>query len=108
MMHQSTDKIKRIFIYILIFLFASTIFNFQILNSFGDGNKSISLKELEKYNLNEEISEFTLLINDNYSEHYADACDIKNYSSKFVNPTELATLSLKHFLEKYQFLKQVI
>ena len=33
MMHQSTDKIKRIFIYILIFLFASTIFNFQILNS---------------------------------------------------------------------------
>ena len=34
MMHQSTDKIKRILIYILIFLFASTIFNFQILNSF--------------------------------------------------------------------------
>ena len=34
MMHQSTDKIKKIFIYILIFLFASTIFNFQILNSF--------------------------------------------------------------------------
>ena len=34
MMHQSTDKIKRIFIYILIFLFASTIFNFQILNPF--------------------------------------------------------------------------
>ena len=34
MMHQSTDKIKRIFIYILIFLFASTLFNFQILNSF--------------------------------------------------------------------------
>ena len=34
MMHQSTDKIKRIFTYILIFLFASTIFNFQILNSF--------------------------------------------------------------------------
>ena len=34
MMHQSTDKIKRIFIYILIFLFASTIFNFKILNSF--------------------------------------------------------------------------
>ena len=34
MMHQSTDKIKRIFIYILIFLFASTIFNFQILKSF--------------------------------------------------------------------------
>ena len=34
MMHQSIDKIKRIFIYILIFLFASTIFNFQILNSF--------------------------------------------------------------------------
>ena len=33
-MHQSTDKIKRILIYILIFLFASTIFNFQILNSF--------------------------------------------------------------------------
>ena len=56
---------------------------------------------LDKYNLNEEISEFTLLINDNYSEHYADACDIKNYSSKFVNPTELATLSLKHFLEKF-------
>ena len=34
MMHQSTDKIKRILIYILIFLFVSTIFNFQILNSF--------------------------------------------------------------------------
>ncbi len=34
MMHQPTDKIKRIFIYILIFLFVSTIFNFQILNSF--------------------------------------------------------------------------
>ena len=34
MMHQSTDKIKKIFIYILIFLFASTIFNFKILNSF--------------------------------------------------------------------------
>ena len=56
---------------------------------------------LDKYNLNEEISEFTLLINDNYSEHYANACDIKNYSSKFVNPTELATLSLKHFLKKF-------
>ena len=34
MMHQTTDKTKKIFIYILIFLFASTIFNFQILNSF--------------------------------------------------------------------------
>ena len=34
MMHQSTDKIKRILIYILIFIFVSTIFNFQILNSF--------------------------------------------------------------------------
>ena len=34
MMHQSTDKIKTIFTYILIFLFASTIFNFQIFNSF--------------------------------------------------------------------------
>jgi len=33
-MHQSTDKIKTIFTYILIFLFASTIFNFQIFNSF--------------------------------------------------------------------------
>ena len=33
MMHQSTDKIKE-YLYILIFLFASTIFNFQILNSF--------------------------------------------------------------------------
>ena len=56
---------------------------------------------LDKYNLNEEISEFTLLINDDYSEHYSDSCDIKNYSSKYVNPTELATLSLKHFLEKF-------
>ena len=56
---------------------------------------------LEEYNLNEEISEFTLLINDDYSEQYSDACDIKNYTSKYINPTELATLSLKHFLEKF-------
>ena len=56
---------------------------------------------LEDYNLNEEISEFTLLINDDYSEQYSDACDIKNYTSKYINPTELATLSLKHFLEKF-------
>ena len=34
MTHQPTDKIKRIFIYILIFLFVSTVFNFQIFNSF--------------------------------------------------------------------------
>ncbi len=34
MIHQPTDKIKKIFVYILIFLFVSTIFNFQILNSF--------------------------------------------------------------------------
>jgi len=56
---------------------------------------------LDNYSLNEEISEFKLLINVDYSEHYSDACDIKNYSSKYVNPTELATLSLKHFLEKF-------
>ncbi len=34
MMHLPTDKIKSIFIYLLIFLFVTSIFNLQILNSF--------------------------------------------------------------------------
>ena len=48
MMHQSTDKIKRIFIYILIFLFISTIFNFQILNSFS---KLFKINKIEIKNI---------------------------------------------------------
>tara|TARA_Y100001980_G_C14427690_1_gene216973 strand:- start:295 stop:678 length:384 start_codon:yes stop_codon:yes gene_type:complete len=56
---------------------------------------------LEDYNLNEEISEFTIKINDDYSNRYAEACGIKNYNSGYVNPTELATLSLKYFLEQF-------
>ena len=56
---------------------------------------------LEDYKLNEEISEFTIKINDDYSKRYAEACGIKNYNSGYVNPTELATLSLKYFLEQF-------
>ena len=56
---------------------------------------------LEEYNLNEEISEFAIKINDDYSNRYAKACGIENYNSKYVNPTELATLSLKYFLEQF-------
>ena len=56
---------------------------------------------LEDYKLNEEISEFTIKINDDYSNRYAEACGIKNYNSGYVNPTELATLSLKYFLEQF-------
>ena len=56
---------------------------------------------LEEYNLNEKISEFTLKINDDYSSRYAEACGFENYNSKYVNPTELATLSLKYFLEQF-------
>ena len=33
---------------------------------------------LEEYNLNEEISEFTIKINDDYSNRYAKACGIEN------------------------------
>ena len=56
---------------------------------------------LEEYNLNQEISEFTLKINDDYSNRYAEACGIENYNSEYVNPTELAPLSLKYFLEQF-------
>tara|TARA_Y100000766_G_C18606870_1_gene459413 strand:+ start:180 stop:563 length:384 start_codon:yes stop_codon:yes gene_type:complete len=56
---------------------------------------------LEEYNLNQEISEFTLKINDDYSNRYAEVCGIENYNSEYVNPTELATLSLKYFLEQF-------
>ena len=56
---------------------------------------------LEEYNLNQEISEFTLKINDDYSNRYAKACGIENYNSEYVNPAELATLSLKYFLEQF-------
>ena len=56
---------------------------------------------LENYKVNEEISEFKLIISDDYSDSYSKACNIKNYYSKYVNLTELATLSLKKFLERF-------
>ena len=61
MMHQSTDKIKRIFIYILIFLFASTIFNFQILNSFL---KFFKINKIEIKNIDYQ-KEFNSLVGQN-------------------------------------------
>ena len=56
---------------------------------------------LENYNLNEEISKFSVIINDDYSNNYARSCEIKNYKSDYVNPTELATISLRYFLEQF-------
>ena len=56
---------------------------------------------LENYNLNEELCEFELVIDDDYSNNYLKSCDISNYESEFVSPTELATQSLKYFLNKF-------
>ena len=56
---------------------------------------------LENYNLNQEVCEFNLVINDEYSDNYLKSCDIDDYESEFVSPTELATKSLKYFLDKF-------
>lgn len=56
---------------------------------------------LEEFKLNDKLFEFNLEITDEYSDNYSKSCQIENYNSDFVNPTELATLSLKYFLEKF-------
>tara|TARA_B100000900_G_C20322102_1_gene610626 strand:+ start:50 stop:433 length:384 start_codon:yes stop_codon:yes gene_type:complete len=56
---------------------------------------------LEEFKLNDQLFEFNLEITNEYSDNYSKSCQIENYNSDFVNPTELATLSLKYFLEKF-------
>jgi len=56
---------------------------------------------LGNYKINQELCEFNLNISNEYSKNYLKSCGIDNYESKFANPTELATLSLKYFLEKF-------
>ena len=56
---------------------------------------------LGNYKINQQLYEFNLTISNEYSKNYLKSCGIDNYESKFANPTELATLSLKYFLEKF-------
>ena len=56
---------------------------------------------LGNYKLNQQLCEFKLNISNEYSKNYLKSCGIDNYESEFANPTELATLSLKYFLEKF-------
>jgi len=56
---------------------------------------------LGNYKINQQLCEFNLNISNEYSKNYLKSCGIDNYESKFANPTELATLSLKYFLEKF-------
>ena len=56
---------------------------------------------LGNYKLNQQLCEFNLNITNEYSKNYLKSCGIGNYESEFANPTELATLSLKYFLEKF-------
>ena len=56
---------------------------------------------LGKYKINQQLCEFNLNITNEYSKNYLKSCGIGNYESEFANPTELATLSLKYFLEKF-------
>ena len=79
MMHQSTDKIKTIFAYILIFLFASSIFNFQILNSFL---KLFKINKIEIKNITYE-KEFNLFEGQNIFN--LNKRDVINVITKFPN-----------------------
>ena len=56
---------------------------------------------LGNYKINQQLYEFNLTISNGYSNNYLKSCGIDNYESEFANPTELATLSLKYFLEKF-------
>ena len=56
---------------------------------------------LGNYKLNQQLCEFKLNVSNEYSKNYLKSCGIDNYESEFANPTELATLSLKYFLEKF-------
>jgi len=56
---------------------------------------------LGNYKINQKLCEFNLNISNEYSKNYLKSCGIDNYESEFANPTELATLSLKYFLEKF-------
>ena len=56
---------------------------------------------LGNYKINQQLCEFNLNIANEYSKNYLKSCGIGNYESEFANPTELATLSLKYFLEKF-------
>ena len=56
---------------------------------------------LGNYKINQQLCEFNLNISNEYSKNYLKSCGIDNYESEFANPTELATLSLKYFLEKF-------
>ena len=56
---------------------------------------------LGNYKINQQLCEFNLNITNEYSKNYLKSCGIGNYESEFANPTELATLSLKYFLEKF-------
>ena len=56
---------------------------------------------LGNYKINQQLCEFNLKITNEYSKNYLKSCGIGNYESEFANPTELSTLSLKYFLEKF-------
>tara|TARA_Y100000996_G_scaffold299757_1_gene237546 strand:+ start:85 stop:468 length:384 start_codon:yes stop_codon:yes gene_type:complete len=56
---------------------------------------------LGKYKLNQQLCEFKFNISNEFSKNYLKSCGIDNYESEFANPTEISTLSLKYFLEKF-------
>ncbi len=56
---------------------------------------------LGQFNNKDQLCEFEIELNEKYIYDYYNSCGINLHSYQYVFPTELATLSLKYFLEKF-------
>ena len=55
---------------------------------------------LDKFKIKDQLCEFDIELNEGYIFDYYNSCGINFHDYQYVFPTELATLSLKYFLEK--------
>ena len=56
---------------------------------------------LDKFKIKDQLCEFDIELNEEYIFDYYNSCGINFHDYQYVFPTELATLSLKYFLEKF-------
>ncbi len=56
---------------------------------------------LDQFKNKDQLCNFDIELNEKYISDYYNSCEIDMHNYKYVFPTELATLSLKYFLEKF-------
>tara|TARA_Y100000590_G_scaffold109006_1_gene124107 strand:- start:4735 stop:5112 length:378 start_codon:yes stop_codon:yes gene_type:complete len=56
---------------------------------------------LDQFKIKDQLCEFEIELNKKYIYEYYNSCGINSHKFEYIFPAELATLSLKYFLEKF-------